>query len=165
VADDEVRQEVYPGLHTAKAMQVLLPADYSQIYPLGSKGNVMKYAAKTPIDDLTVQQLNYCAAKLEGYKYIHVFHHQVMVSNKKHESYDYNPCENANRAYGIIIEYGIGTEQLEMPDGNNWCAFTGSSECYSGTSPLHAATKCYVAEYGVSKVSDWLEEMARGGNE
>lgn len=117
---------------------------------------------------MTVQELNYCAAKLEKFKYIHVFHQQVMVSNKKHESYDYNPCENPNRGYDIIIEYGIGTEQLDRHDADNdemWFASTGSSDCYGGKTPLHAAIRLYVAEYGRNDIAAWMEEMKQGGNE
>ncbi len=54
------------------------------------------------VEDLTLQEINWLLAKIEGYKYVHIFHHQVMVSHKKHESYDYNPCENWNRAEGIV---------------------------------------------------------------
>lgn len=54
------------------------------------------------VKDLTLQEINWILAKIEGYKYVSVFHHQIMVSNKKHESYDYNPCENWNRAADIV---------------------------------------------------------------
>lgn len=118
---------------------------------------------------MTNQELNYCAAKLEGYRYIHVFHNQVMVSNKKHDSYDYNPCESPNRAYYIIVEFGIGTEQLDRHDADNgemWFASTGSGDCYGGISPLHAAVRCYVAEHSTeAQIAEWMEEMRQGGNE
>lgn len=117
------------------------------------------------LDTMTVQQLNYCAAKIQGYKYIHAFHHQVMVSNKKHEIYDYNPCENPNRGYDIIMEHGIGTEEIKQPDGNEWVAFSNASECFTGPTPLHAAVKCYVAERGGKYIEDWLVEMKQGASE
>lgn len=65
------------------------------------------------VKDLTHQEINWILANHEGYKYVSVFHHQIMVSNKKHESYDYNPCENWNRAANIIMR-----EKLTIVEGD-----------------------------------------------
>lgn len=102
--------------------------------------------------------LDWAVAKCEGFKYVRIFngdHTQIMVSNKKHESYYFHPTGNWAQG-GPIIE----REKISL----NWCGsmYESVSEEFGhppdravevGLTPLIAAMRCYVA----SKLSDVVE--------
>lgn len=66
--------------------------------------------------NMTHQQLNYCLARIKGYKIIRTFDHQVMVSNKKNSSHDFAPCDNWAHAGDIIEEYGLNIVKGNLVD-------------------------------------------------
>lgn len=58
---------------------------------------------------MTKQQMNMLLAMYEGFKYVRMSLNcdQVFVSNRKGEMYDYNPCENVNDAWPLIVSHEI----------------------------------------------------------
>ena len=108
--------------------------------------------------ELTGAALDWAVAKCEGFKYIHpspawINKHgargdaQVMVSNKRNESYDFDPVSNWAQGGPIIEREKIGTIFI----GGEWQA---QSFLYEGTgcgpTPLIAAMRCYCS----SKLGD-----------
>jgi hypothetical protein len=104
--------------------------------------------------DLIGPTLAWAVAECEGFKYVHVFHGdivQIMVSNKKNESHYFNPTENWAQGGPIIEREFI---RLDSAVKGNWRASIWSpyTDAYSQT-PLIAAMRCYVA----SKLGDEVE--------
>jgi len=104
--------------------------------------------------ETTLPQLNWLVAKLEGFKYIHIFHGdrvQIMVSNKKNASYDFNPAENWARGGPIIEREGIIISPSKQ---GGWIAMSPSvlteRQIQCGFTPLIAAMRYFVA----SKLGD-----------
>jgi len=108
--------------------------------------------------DLNKHALNWAVATCEGYKYVRFQQldwMQVFVSNKKHESYDFNPIKNWAQGGPIIEREGICLSCVDTmaewdariyePDAEPWQA--------DGPTPLIAAMRCYVA----SKLGDEVE--------
>ena len=114
--------------------------------------------------ETTLPQLNWLVAKLEGFKYINVFHGdrvQIMVSNKKNESYDFNPTEGWHQG-GPIIErecinaYASGACSVHPKNPEYWVAeilATDEMITQYGPTPLIAAMRCFVS----SRLGDEVE--------
>jgi len=117
---------------------------------------------KVPTNTLIDHTLDWAVAKCEEYKRIHIWtawvnKHgahgdiQIMVSNKKHECYAFNPTQNWAQGGSIIEREKIAI--LYPPSGaSQWRGTMGYGVQY-GPTPLIAALRCYVA----SKLGDEVE--------
>ena len=113
---------------------------------------------KVKVTELNNAALAYTVAKLEGYKHVsfqQLDSMQVFVSNKKDESFAYDPVGyifNGWNDAGPIIEREAITLRVNACNPGHWAAFIdfGSSNTNvkarkSGPTPLIAAMRCYVA--------------------
>jgi hypothetical protein len=118
------------------------------------------------ISNVSGVTLNWLVAKCEEYKSIipgHGYHDprkahiitQILVSNKRHEAYNFDPAGDWHNSGDIVIREAIGTVPVwqtasgTVGGGGEWIwkAFMNSPGRfeYLGPTPQVAAMRCYVA--------------------